>query len=113
MADCHLRPECSRSFARAAHEELKQGTSGHATVSLRALIDHIRDEYDLYNADVRKQLNEQLNLPWEGGKITTVIAHINSVAAIYAGHNNNLTEMQKCDDALLQNSLAIDLYCLN
>lgn len=78
-------------------EELKQGTSGYATVSLRALIDHIRDEYDLYDADVRKQLNEQLNLPWEGGKITTVIARINSVAAIYAGHNDNLTEMQKCD----------------
>ena len=51
-------------------EELKNGTSGYATVSLRQLIDHIRDEYDDYDADVRKELNEQLTLPWDGGKLT-------------------------------------------
>ena len=78
-------------------EELKDGTSGYATVSLRALINHIRDEYDDYDADVRKELNEQLTLPWDGGKITTVIARINAVAAIHAAHNQPLSEQQKCD----------------
>ena len=78
-------------------EELKNGTSGYATVSLRQLINHIRDEYDDYDADVRKNLNEQLTLPWDGGKLTTVIARINAVASIHAAHNQPLSEQQKCD----------------
>lgn len=89
------------AYLRAASdeffEELHVEGLAYATRTLRELVEHIRDEYDEFDADVRKDLNAELAQPWDGKKITTVIAKINNIAAIFATHGQALTEAQKCD----------------
>lgn len=86
-----------RTADDAFFEELKNPVTGYASISLPQLIQHIRDEHDEFDADVRLNLLNELATPWDGGQVVSAIARINDVASIFAGHNRPLNADQKCD----------------